>query len=58
MYYSVMALLERPTLIFFIPAAGPLKGTSDNRFVENITAQRLAKQRSPLDHYQASFTRK
>lgn len=58
MYYGVMALLERPTLIFFIPAAGTLKGTSDNRVVENITAQRLSKQHSPLDHYRRSFTRK
>lgn len=53
MYYSVMALLEKPYFnLFFIPAAGTLKGTSDNRVVENITSQRLSKQRSPLNHYQ------
>lgn len=43
MYDSVMALLERATLIFFIPATGTLEATLDNRVVENIMAQRLAK---------------
>lgn len=43
MYDSVMALLERATLIFFIPATGTLEATLDNRVVENIIAQRLAK---------------